>query len=60
MTDSDLSDIGSVVSDISYISDLDEYECQSLNFDLSNGSSIDANNFKVVHYNINSIIAEGR
>ena len=56
MTDSDLSDI----SDISYISDLDEYECQSLNFDLSNGSPIDANNFNVVHYNINSITAEGR
>ena len=60
MTDSDLSDIDSVVSDISYISDLDDYEYQSINYDLSNGSPIDVNNFNIVHYNINSITAQGR
>ena len=37
-----------------------EYECQSLNFDLTNGSPINVNNFNVVHYNINSITAQGR
>ena len=57
---SNLSDIGSVVSDISYMSDLDEYECQSVNYNLTNGSPINVNNFNVVHYNINSITAEGR
>jgi hypothetical protein len=59
MTDSDLSDIGSDVSDLSYISDLDD-EHQSVNYDLSNGSPIDTNNFNIVHYNINSITADGR
>ena len=59
MTDCDWSDLGSDVSDISYLSDLDQ-ECQSYNYDLSNGSPIDVNNFNIVHYNINSITAEGR
>ena len=54
MTDIDLSDLGSDVSDISYISDLDD-ECQSFNYDLSNGSPIETSNFNIVHYNINSI-----
>ena len=60
MTDSELSDIGSDVSDLSYISELDDNECQSFNYDLSNGSPIDTNNFNIVHYNINSITVEGR
>ena len=59
MTDSDLSDIGSDVRDLSYISDLDD-EHQSVNNDLSNGSPINTNNFNIVHYNINSITADGR
>ena len=59
MTDSDLSDVGSNVSDLSYISDFDD-ECQSLNYDLSNGSPINNNNFNLVHFNINSITADGR
>ena len=59
MNDIDLSDVGSDVSDLSYISELDN-ECQSYNFDLSNGSPIDINNFNIVHYNINSITANGR
>ena len=60
MTDSDLSDVGSNVSDLSYMSDLDNNETQSHNYDLSNGSPINTNNFNIVHYNINSITAEGR
>ena len=47
------------MSDLSYLSDLDN-ECQSLNFDLTNGSPIDTNNFIIVHFNINSITANGR
>ena len=47
------------MSDLSYLSDLDN-ECQSYNYDLSNGSPIDTNNFTIVHYNINSITAPGR
>ena len=54
-----LSDVSSNVSDMSYLSDLDN-ECLSYNYDLSNGSPIDTNNFTIVHYNINSITAPGR
>ena len=54
-----LSDVSSNVSDMSYLSDLDN-DCQSYNYDLSNGSPIDTNNFTIVHYNINSITAPGR
>ena len=59
MNDEGISDLTSNISDISYLSDLDE-ECQSINFDLSNGSPININNFNIVHYNINSITAENR
>ena len=59
MADSDLSDVGSDVSDLSYLSDLDE-DVQSFNYDLTNGSPINTNNFNIVHFNINSITAEGR
>ena len=35
-------------------------DCKSRNFDLSNGSPINQENFNVVHYNINSIRAPER
>ena len=57
--DSDMSDLLSECSDISYISELD-FEWNSINFDVSNGPPIDVENFKVVHYNINSILAPDR
>ena len=53
------SDFSSVCSDQRYISDLED-ECKSFSYDLSNGSPIDINNFNIVHFNINSITAEGR
>ena len=56
---SDMSDLLSECSDLSDISDFDE-ECSSLNFDISNGPPININNFIIVHYNVNSILAEGR
>ena len=59
MTDEDVSDLFSEVSDTSYISDIDNRP-NSFNYDISNGSPIDTNMFNVVHYNINSITAEGR
>ena len=59
MTDESLSDVCSNISDVSYLSDLDD-ECQSVIFDLSNGSPVNANNFNIAHYNINSITAEYR
>ena len=59
MNDIDFSDVCSDVSDTSYISDLDD-EWQSYNYDLTNGSPINNDNFNIVHYNINSIIADGR
>ena len=54
-----LSDISSECSDISYISDFD-LVCQSVNYNLCNGSPIDTENFNLVHYNINSILADDR
>ena len=59
MNDDSFSDVTSNISDISYLSDLDD-DCQSFNFDLSNGSPIDITNFNIVHYNINSITADNR
>ena len=59
MYDNDFSDVCSVISDCSYISEFDN-ECQSINFDLSDGSPIDVNYFNIAHYNINSITAFGR
>ena len=59
MNDECLSDVCSNISDLSYLSDLED-ECQSLNFDLSYGSPININNFNIAHYNINSITAENR
>ena len=46
-------------SDISYISDIEE-DFHSLNIDISNGPPIDIEKFKIVHYNINSILATDR
>ena len=41
------------------MSDLEE-DFHSLNIDISNGPPIDINNFIIVHYNINSILATDR
>ena len=43
-------------SDTGYLSDIEE-TVNSINFDISNGPSMDIENFKIVHYNINSILA---
>ena len=59
MNDTDFSDVSSNISDLSYLSDLD-YDVQSYNYDLSNGSPVDVNNFNIAHYNINSITANDR
>ena len=57
--DSDMTDLLSECSDTSYMSDLEE-DFHSLNIDISNGPPIDINNFIIVHYNINSILATDR
>ena len=57
--DEDISDLLSECSDVSYISDFED-ECNSLNIDISNGPPIDTENFNIVHYNINSILAPDR
>ena len=54
-----MSDCSSECSDISQLSDFNE-QCKSLNYDLSNGSPINPENFNVVHYNINSITAHDK
>ena len=57
--ENDVSDAWSMCSDMSYqsLSDFDHY---SRNFDLTNGSPINTNNFNVMHFNINSITAPNR
>ena len=57
--DIDMSDLLSECSDSGYLSDIEE-QVNSLNIDISNGPPIDTNNFKVVHYNVNSILAPDR
>ena len=59
LSDEVQSDVCSNISDLSYLSELED-ECQSYNFDLSNGSPISLQNFNIAHYNINSITAENR
>ena len=59
IADDSMSDCSSECSDTSYTSDIEE-QCKSLNFDISNGSPINPDNFNVVHYNINSILAPDR
>ena len=59
LADDDLSDVSSDCSETSCVSDFD-YECKSCNYDISNGSPIDTENFIIVHYNINSILASGK
>ena len=54
-----MSDVYSQVSDTSYISALDTSP-QALQYDFSFGSPVPQDKFTVVHYNINSITAEGR
>ena len=52
MEENDISDVLSECSEISYFSDSDlDFDLESVNFDLSNGSPIDATNFNLVHYN---------
>ena len=46
-------------SEASFISDFED-ECKSCNFDISNGSPINTDNFIIVHYNINSILVPGK
>ena len=47
------------MSDVSLFS-VAENEPQSINIDFSNGSPLNDGDFTIVHYNINSITAEGR
>ena len=54
-----MSDLFSDVSDISYTSELDDAPV-SVKYDLNNGSPLERDKFKVVHFNINSITAESK
>ena len=57
-SEQDISDTWSNLSDTSYQSI--DFETFSQNDNIENGSPFDTNNFIVVHYNINSITADGR
>ena len=54
-----MSDVLSQCSDISYMSDLDDLP-QSVTVNFENGSPLADDDFLCVHFNINSIRAEGR
>ena len=55
----DISDLYSEMSDVSCLSDFDDLP-RAIQCDLSNGSLLDSDKFKVVHYNIDSLTANGR
>ena len=57
--DCDISDLISECSDTSHISEFED-DFHSLNIDISNGPPINTDNFIIVHYNINSILAPDR
>jgi hypothetical protein len=57
--DGDMTDLLGECSNTSYMSDLED-EFHSLNIDISNGPPIDIDNFIIVHFNINSILATDR
>ena len=59
LADESLSDCSSECSDLGYQSDIED-QCKSVNFDISNGAPIDIENFKIVHFNINSILAPNK
>ena len=59
MAEGDLSDLFSDVSDISYTSELDDAPVL-VSYDLNNGSPLERDKFKVVHFNINSITTESK
>ena len=59
MDDLDQDILDDSVSDSSFLSE-PETDPHSINIDISNGSPIDAGDFIVVHFNIDSILAEGR
>ena len=59
LADESLSDCSNECSDLGYQSDI-EYQCKSVNFDISNGAPIEIENFKIVHFNINSILAPNK
>ena len=52
MADVEMSDVLSECSDVGFMSDFED-DFQSLNIDLSNGSPINVDNFKIIHFNIN-------
>ena len=54
-----MSDLFSDVSDMSYTSDLDDAPV-TVKYDLNDGSPLEKDKFKVVHFNINSITAESK
>ena len=57
--DIDMSDLLSEFSFGGYMSEIDD-EAKSINIDISNGPPIDIKNIKIVHYNINLILAPGK
>ena len=59
LADESMSDLLSECSEASFISDFDDI-CNSYKFDISNGSPISTDNFNIVHYNVNSILATDR
>ena len=54
-----MSDPLNECSEASFILDFEE-DCNSYEFDIYNGSPISTDNFIIVHYNINSILAPDR
>ena len=59
-TEDGSDDALSFVSDVSYQSDIADNEPQSINIDLSDGSPLSDTDLTILHFNVNSILADGR
>ena len=57
--DDDITDLYSEMSDVSCLSDFDDLP-RAIQYDLNNGCPLDKEMFKVIHYNIDSLTAQGR
>ena len=62
MTEDEWSDALSSVSDISFTSEISDFDDapQSINIEISEGSPLNLKDFTILHFNINSVLADDR
>ena len=62
MTEDEWSDALSSVSDVSFTSEISDFDDapQSINIEISEGSPLNLKDFTILHFNINSVLADDR